>query len=255
MNTVTPLLFKAWRESRGRFLLSAALLVAICVVGVFWRSSLMKVFVPSESFVGAPYVGYIYRLVYSGTARGLFTILVMVLALGGLPHERLHRSVGFTLALPVSRARLVGVLALVGLGQVAVLSALPLLLLTMCSWLAHVAYPLEQMVRFGLLWFAGGSVFFAVAFLSAALFRSEYAALAVSFVFMIFYPIAVMFPPFNRYPLNIHHVMSGLAMPYFDARRALLVGAPPWALLATMMAMAGALVVSAVQITRFRDYP
>ena len=59
MNAMTPLLFKAWCESRGRFLLSAALLAAICVFGVFCRDSLMKVFVPQESFVGVPYVGYI----------------------------------------------------------------------------------------------------------------------------------------------------------------------------------------------------
>lgn len=254
MNAMAPLLFKAWHESRGRFLLSVALLATICLFGVLCRDSLMKVFVPKDAFAGDPYVGYIYRLVYGGPARGLFTILAMVLALGGLQRERLQRTVGFTLALPVSRARLVSVQALLGLGQVAVLSLLPLLLLTVCLQLAHVSYPLEQMACFGLLWFAGGAVFFAVAFLSATLFSSEYAALAASFVFMIFYPIAVMFPPLNRYPLNVHHIMSGLAMPYFDVRSALLVGAPPWTLLASMMAIAGVLIVLAVQITKHRDY-
>jgi len=254
MSAMTPLLFKAWRESRERFLLSATLLATICVFGVFCRGSLMKVFVPHGSFAGDPYVGYIYRLVYDGPARGLFIILVMVLALGGLQRERQHRTVGFTLALPASRARLVSIQALLGLGQVAVLAALPLLLLAVCSQLAHVSYPLEQMARFGMLWLAGGTLFFAVAFLSATLFRSEYAALAASFVFMIFYPIAVLFPPLNRYPLNIHHIMSGLAMPYFDARHALLVGPPPWALLVSMTAIAGMLIVLAVRITRHRDY-
>lgn len=254
MNVLVPLLFKAWRESRGRFLLGAALLAATCVLGVFCRGSLMKVFVPQEPFVGDPYIGYIYRLVYGGPARGLFTILAVVLAFGGLQRERLHRTVGFTLALPVSRARLAWVQALLGLGQIAALSALPLLLLAVGSRLAHESYPTEQMARFSLLWLAGGAVFFAAAFLSAALFRSEYTALAVSFAFMIFFPITVMFPPLNRYPLNVHHIMSGLAMPYFDARSALLVGAPPWVLLAFMMAIAGVLIVLAVQITRHRDY-
>ena len=111
------------------------------------------------------------------------------------------------------------------------------------------------MARFGLLWLAGGVVFFAVAFLAATLFRNEYAALAASFVFMIFYPIAVLFPPLNRYPLNVHHVMSGLTMPYFDAHTARLVGAPPWMLMASMLLVAGLLIVLAVQITRQRDYP
>lgn len=254
MNVMAPLLFKAWRESRGRFLISAALLAMICVFGVFFRVSLMKVFVPDERFVGDPYISYIYRLVYSGTARGLFAIMVMVLALGGLQRERLHRTVGFTLALPVNRARLASSQALLGLMEIAVLSALPLVVLTVCSQLAHVSYPIAQMLRFGLLWLAGGAVFFAFAFLSATVFRSEYAALAISFVVMIFYPVTVLFPPLNRYPLNIHHIMSGMAMPYFDARTALLVGAPPWTLLAIMIAIAGVLIALAVQIARLRDY-
>jgi ABC-type transport system involved in multi-copper enzyme maturation permease subunit len=254
MSATAPLLFKAWRESRGRFLISAVLLTVICVCGVFCRASLMKVVVPDERFVGDPYMGYIYRLVYAGSARGLFAIMVMVLALGGLQRERLHRTVGFTLALPVSRARLVWVQALLGLGQVVILSALPLVLLTVCSRLAHVSYPLEQMLRFSLLWFAGGAVFYAVAFLFATLFRSEYTALAASFVFTIIYPMAVLFSPLSRYPLNVGHVMSGMAMPYFDVRTALLVGAPPWVLMVSMLAIAGVLIAIAVQITARRDY-
>jgi ABC-type transport system involved in multi-copper enzyme maturation permease subunit len=254
MSGMAPLLHKAWRESSGRFLLGAALLSAICVLGVFCRRSLMNVFAPNEAFAATPYIGYVYHLIYGGPGRGLFVILAIVLALGGLQRERLHRTVGFTLALPVKRASLVFAQALLGLGQVAVLSALPLLLLSVSSWLADVAYPLGQMLRFGLLWLAGGSLFYALAFLLATLFASEYTALAASFVFMIFYPITVMFPPLSRYPLNVHHIMSGLAMPYFDANQALLVGAPPWALLVSMFAVAGVLLILAVQIVKHRNY-
>jgi ABC-type transport system involved in multi-copper enzyme maturation permease subunit len=254
MNTVAPLLFKAWRESRDRFLISAMILAAICVLGVFCRDSLMKAIMPDEPFAGSPYIAYIYWLVYAGKGRGLFVIMAMVLGLGGLQRERLHHTIGFTLALPVSRTRLVSMQALLGLGQVALLSGLPLLLLAACSLLAHVSYPLEQMANFGLLWFTGGAVFFAVAFLSATLFHNEYTALAAAFVFSILYPTAVLLPPLNRYPLNIHHIMSGMAMPYFDVHTALLVGAPPWTLLTSMMAVAVGLIVLAVQITRHRDY-
>jgi hypothetical protein len=127
-------------------------------------------------------------------------------------------------------------------------------LLAACGQLARVSYPLEQMARFSFFWFTGGAVFFAVAFLSATLFRSEYAALAVSFVFSIFYPVAVLLPPLNRYPLNVHHIMSGFAMPYFDARTASFVGAWPWALLGSMVAVAAVLILLAIQIVKQRDY-
>lgn len=254
MSTMAPLLFKAWLESRGRFLVSAALLGVICVSGVFCRASLMKVFVTDERFVGDPYVGYIYRLVYNGTARGLFVIMVMVLALGGLQRERLHRTMDFTLALPARRAQLLSAQLLLGLMEVAFLSALPLLLLAACAPLAHVWYPMAQMARFGLLWFAGGTVFFAVTFLSATLFRGEYTALAAAFVFTILYPVALVFPPLNRYPLNINHIMSGIRMPYFDTRTALLAGPPPWVLLALMLSVAGILLALAVHIAQRGDW-
>ncbi|MGZ5199833.1 MAG: hypothetical protein ACXWC4_08690 [Telluria sp.] len=254
MNAIAPLLFKAWRESRERFLISVALLATICVVGVFCRDSLMKVFVPDERFRGDPYVGYIYRLVYAGTARGLFVIMAVVLALGGLQREHLHRTAGFTLALPVSRARLLSIRALLGLVQVAILSALPLVILSACSELAHVSYPLQQMVRFSMFWMTGGAVFYAVALLASTLFSSEFTALAASFVFMIFYPISVLFPPLNQYPLNIHHIMSGMRMPYFDASNALQVGTTPWALLVSMFAVAVALVLLAIHIIRRQEY-
>ncbi len=254
MNAMMALLLKGWRESAGRFLLGAALLAVVCVSGVFCRTSLMKVFVPDAAFVGEPYIGYIYHLVYGGPGRGFFVILAIVLALGGLQRERLHRTAGLTLALPVSRASLVLAQAVLGLMQVAALSALPSILLGICSPLAHVFYPLDQMVGFSLLWCAGGMVFFSVAFLSATLFSNEFTALVAAFVFMIIYPITVMFSPLNHYPLNIHHIMSGLSMPYFDMRKAMLTGPLPWTLFASMSGVAAVLIILAVYITNQRDY-
>ncbi len=37
---------------------------------------------------------YIYNLIFAGTAKGIFAILVIFLGLGGLQRERAHHTVG-----------------------------------------------------------------------------------------------------------------------------------------------------------------
>ena len=61
-------------------------------------------------------------------------------------------------------------------------------------------------------------------------------------------------PQLNRHSLNIHHIMTGLAILYFGTCNTLQVGVPPWVLLVSMMAIAGVLTVLAVQITKHWDY-
>jgi ABC-type transport system involved in multi-copper enzyme maturation permease subunit len=100
--------YKAWRESRARFLIAAFVLIGMCLGFVLFQNML-------RAEIGAKtYVGYIHKLVYAGSVRGLFLIFALVLGLGGLKRERALNTAGFTLALPVSRLRLVTVRAVVG---------------------------------------------------------------------------------------------------------------------------------------------
>src|ERR1700730_6442311 len=123
------LLYKSWRESRVRFLLSAVALAVICASFVFFR-------VDASSGIGdepLSYPVYIWRNTYKGYLRELFMILTILLGLGGLARERDHRTVGFTLALPVSRWRLLATRTFVGLAQVVLLAAVPAVVLPVVS--------------------------------------------------------------------------------------------------------------------------
>ncbi len=91
--------YKAWQESRTRFLITAAVLTGLCLFAVL--SS--RQFGP---FTATDTRARIYHLIYSGTAKGLFAVLAIFLGLGGLKREQVHRVATFTLALPVSRLRL-----------------------------------------------------------------------------------------------------------------------------------------------------
>ncbi len=200
------------------------------------------------------YAGYIYLRIYGGFARGTFLVLALVLGLGGLQRERAHGSTGFTLMLPVSRGRLTGVRAAVGLAEILALSLLPVILVPGLSPFVGESYPLSQSLQFSLLWVSFGSVVFAAAFLSSVIFTSEYSALAVSLAVFFIYPLVARLPPLRPYPLHIHYIMNGTGMAYFDPRTDLLVGPLPWTVLAGAVAITAALVAYAAVLTERQDF-
>jgi ABC-2 type transport system permease protein len=245
--------YKAWRESQSRFLISALVLGGICAAVVLFE----QMFRAQLHATSAPlntYAGYVYHRIYAGFARGTFLILALVLGLGGLQRERAHGSAGFTLALPVSRLRLMAVRATVGLVEIVVLSLLPVVLVPGLSRFVGEAYPLSQALQFSLLWVCIGSAVFGAAFLASTFFVSEYTALAVSLIAFYMYPLAVRLRPLRFYPLHIHYIMNGTGMAYFDPRTDLLIGPLPWAILSAAGAIALGLIVSATLITQREDF-
>src|SRR6266404_8286694 len=117
--------YKAWRESRVRFILSAAVLTFLCV-------SLMvraRTGFPPPERPDLPYSAWVWANIYGNFNPTVFIILVMVLGLGGLQRERPVGTAPFTLTLPVTRVRLISLRASVGLLQVAFLSLIPAMLI------------------------------------------------------------------------------------------------------------------------------
>jgi len=153
--------YKAWRESRTRFAITAFTLVGFCLFAVLFRNQnrasgdLVIPVLRSSIFSER-----IYDLVY-GTAKGVFAILTIFLGLGGLLRERRNRTAIFTLSLPVSRFRLIGTQMVVGLSEMAALSLLPAVLIPSLSKFVHESYPLAEAPHFSMLWFACGSIIFA----------------------------------------------------------------------------------------------
>src|SRR5215813_10268679 len=113
--------YKAWRESRVRFLLSAAVLVFLCL-GLMYRA---RTGFPPPDRPDLPYSAWVWANIYGNLNPTVFIILAMILGLGGLQRERPVGTATFTLSLPVTRVRLVLVRAAAGILQVLVLSFLP----------------------------------------------------------------------------------------------------------------------------------
>src|ERR1700686_4238542 len=90
--------------------------------------------------------------------------------------QQIRHAIGFTLALPVSRARLVTIRALVGLLEVVSLALLPALILVCVSPFVHESYPLGEALRFSALWSGAGIAIFAMAFVLSTVVGGEIAA-------------------------------------------------------------------------------
>jgi ABC-type transport system involved in multi-copper enzyme maturation permease subunit len=242
--------YKAWRESRVRFLLSAVALAVICASFVFFHRD------ASDGISDEPlsYPVYIWRITYKGYLRELFMVLAILLGLGGLERERDQRTAGFTLALPVSRWRLLVTRTLLGLGQVALLATIPAIVLPLLSPLIGQAYPSSQAWAFAILWATVGSLIFAMALLASVLFAGEFTAPVVAILGLTAYSFLADVRPFERYLTDIHDVMSGIDMPYFAERTGVLAGPLPWATVFTLLLAAAALIVIGARITNRQDF-
>ena len=206
-------------------------------------------------FDGPPsYIEYIWELAYKGYLRELFVLLALLLGVGGLLRERDFGSATFTLSLPVSRLRLVSVRAVLGLVQVVALSLLPALLIPVLSPAAGQLYPWSQAMRYAVLWAVAGALIFMMGFLASSLFGGEYTAPLVALLALFVYSALSDLPFFERHSLDIHDIMSGEGMPYFQSNASILTGPLPWITLAIILLIVFSLVALAGAITRQQDF-
>jgi len=215
--------YKAWRESRTRFLLSALAITVLCASFVFFRNETAGIYNQRIT-----YVDYIWRIVYKSYLREMFAMLVLILGVGGLLRERDYGTAGFTLALPIGRRRLVLARACIGLMEVGVLALLPALVIPPLSQLVGQDYPWSQALQFSLLWTVGGAFILVIGFLASTIFGGEYTAPVAAFLALLVYSAVADSSFAERYSLDIHDVMSGVGMPYFNAHDSLLIGPLPW---------------------------
>ena len=244
--------YKAWRESRGRFLIAASLITAMCLVYTLFHAQLYPGIAKGHSAVGN-YTQYIHWTIFGGATRGVLQLSCLLLGLGGLQRDRKQNTLGYTLSLPVTRFRLLISRAVVGILQVLVLAAVPCFTVTVGSSVAGQQLPFDYAFPFFPLWAAGGIFTFAVSFLASVLFSSEYVALALSYVGYVFYLAAVRHPAVSRFHLHVADFMSGVFPHYLDRSTKLWTGAYDLAPIAGFLAVAMSLIALGGLVTSRQD--
>lgn len=207
--------YKAWRESSLRFLLSLSVITLMCLIYPLFQSRLYPGITHATPRVHN-YIQYIHWTVFGGGTRGMLQLSCLLLGLGGLQRDRKQNTLGFTLALPVSRLNLIASRAALGMLQVLALAVVPSFVVTTASQVAGQQLPLDYAIRFIPLWAVGGIFTYALSFLASVVFSSEYVSLAVAYLIYIFYLAAARYPSLRRFPLHVADFMSGLFPHYLD---------------------------------------
>jgi ABC-type transport system involved in multi-copper enzyme maturation permease subunit len=231
------LLYKAWLESRTRFLLSVLTLACLSTSFVLFNSDARAALADHN----VTYADYIWKAIFKGHLRDIFVILTLMLGMGGLERERAYGTAAFTLALPIPRWRSVAARGFGGAIQTTALSFLPAVLVPALSPVVHESYSWTHALHFGVLWTTGGVLIFALGFLASVLFAGEYSAPIAAIAFLFAYSIAADLPGVERYIVDIHDAMNGTGPHGFKT-------------LASLSATAVGMIALAAGITTGKDY-
>jgi ABC-2 type transport system permease protein len=252
--------YKAWLETRWRFLIGLVLLMAsaIGVVMVYPRVQQLMPLAATVDIGGEigrrireaaelsrDYRGYIWSQWFRQNLVQLGTLFAVLLGIGGLLSQR-GDAVLFTLSMPVSRNRLIGVRVAVGLAELLLLSVVPPLVIPLVSPSVGQNYDaIGGLFVHGLCAFVACGVFFSLAFLLSTIFNDVWRPLLIALGFAVALAFCEQFA-FRAPSFGVFEVMSGES--YFRT------GAMPWlGLLMSATASSALLSIAAMNVAG-RDF-
>jgi ABC-2 type transport system permease protein len=251
--------YKAWRESRWRFLSGFMLLMLLaCGIVLEYPATarlmpLASSIDPGDGFLGRAikealeaqrdFRGFVWWQWVRQNLAVTWTLFALLLGSGGLLTEPGGRGPWFTLSLPASRDRLLAVRVGAGLAELLVLALVPSLLIPLMSPAIGETYPLRLAIVHGACLFVAGTAFFSLTLLLSTVFTDFWRPLLLACVFAIGLGSVerVLWSPYG-----IFRVMSAEA--YFRS------GQLPWAGLMTSAAVSIALLYGASINFAQRDF-
>ncbi len=235
--------YKAWLETRLRFLLCLLGLTALSVYEV------IRMITGVTSPVSPAY--YYLELHDATRYLGVYWLLAMNLtSMGGLLREKAVGAASFTLALPFSRARQTGVRIAVGLLEAMAMIVVPWAGIYATGIIAGVAPSLSQVFLHLAFLTGGGLVYFAIAVLASSLVEGEYIAPLISFGVVVLMGSIFQGPALQSY--NPGNFMAG--GPHFRIHEGLLAGRFPWAQAGIYFALSMVLVAVSVKAIEKREF-
>jgi hypothetical protein len=252
--------YKSWLETRWRFLIGLAILV-LSVVGTvlaYPRVTKLLPLVPAidtGSEVGRrlkeiadlsrSYGGYIWAQWLRQNMTQMLSLFAALLGSGGLLSQTSGGGALFTLSLPVSRDRLVGVRAVTGLAELLVLSFIPLLVLPLLSPAVGATYGIGDVLVYGTCAFVAATVLFSAASLLSTVFTDVWRpALIVCGVATVLGIAEPFFGDLSRY--SLFGIMDGEM--YFRG------GGLPWLGLLASAAVSAAMLLAASRNLARQDF-
>jgi ABC-2 type transport system permease protein len=236
--------YKAWLETRSRFLTCLATLTIFCAVFVGHAQGMIH---PKYPEWKADY----NRLLF--VAQQFIVIMwilaVVLLGMGGIVREKAIGTSSLTLSLPVSRARLLGIRVALGVVEAITLAVVPWSAIFLVSSLARMPILISQIGFYVLLLIGGGLTYFAMAVLVSSLVEGEYTAPAVAFGLVLL--SAIIFDAWLR-PYNLWRLVTGDF--YIDRHTYLLSWPFPWRGTLGSVAAAASMLFASVKVIQRREF-
>jgi len=232
--------YKAWLETRTRFLIALAGMTALGA----WRTYNLSHMMPA--WTGASYYYLVLREAHD-LLNPMFVVATTLLLMGGLLQEKSNGPALFTLGLPVSRGRLMGAQIGMGLIEGILLLAVPWAAICITVVLTGPMRPGSLALFYAMVTASGGAVFAGISLLASSLIEGTYTAPIVS--------LGVAFlcanAPRSWAAVNPSDFMGGRAC--LDNSN-MLTGPWPWGHATAFLAVAAALIWTSIKVIEKRDF-
>ena len=252
--------YKSWLETRWRFVIGLVLLMLSAAATVLAYPQVVKLLpmvsnvdlsgeigrrVTESLELARDYRGYVWSQWFGQNMTQQWSLFAVLLGTGGLLAQASGGGALFTLSLPVSRNRLLGVRAATGLAELLVLAFVPSLLLPVLSPAIGQTYGIGDALVHSACMFIAGSVFFSLAFLLSTVFSDVWRPLLIVLCVAIVLALSeYVFPDLARY--SLFRVMS--AEVYFRG------GGLPWLGLLASAAVSAAMLYAATRNIARQDF-
>src|ERR1700730_17226878 len=234
--------YKAWLETRSRFLISLIGMVILCLVFVLYGDRSPAYEVSSDYYNYVLFGGHQILVM-------MWTLAVTLTMMGGLLREKATGSSSFTLALPVSRVRLMMVRICTGLIQAFMLAIVPCVAMFSVDRIFGKTHSVSQAAYYLVLLLGGGLLFFGMAVLVSSVIGGDTAPV-ISFGAVIVTAVALSSVHLRRY--SPWEFMTGLR--YLNRQTNLLSFPIPWLQAAMYMLVAGLLLAISVIAVQRREF-
>ena len=233
--------YKAWLETRSRFLASLATLTLFSGIFVHHAQTLVRPEWKSD-FNRLLFVNQQFLVI-------MWVLAVVLLGMGGIVREKAVGTSSLTLSLPVSRVRLLGVRVATGILQAIVLAVVPWGAVFFVSTFAGKPILANQVLSYVLLLVGGGIVYFAMAILVSSLVTGEYTAPAITFGVVLL--TLIVFDSWLR-QFNVWRLVTG----DFSIDRAtyLLSNPLPWAGILGSLSVAVLMLLASTIVVQRREF-
>jgi ABC-2 type transport system permease protein len=248
----------AFLETRWQFLIGLVLLTGSAVFVVLSYPQVAELIkaapalaqggdlgraIAESAAISRTYDGYVWSQWFRQNGAQLGAFFAVIIGTGGLLAQGAAARL-FTLSLPISRERLLGVRAVAGLTQVLMLALVPALVLTVVSPAVGERFGLLDALAYGLCIFAGFVVFFSIAFLFSTIFPNVwiplFLTLCVGFLLRAIDRLA------GRPTFSLLEMMHGESYYRGDGL--------PWPMLLVSAGLAAALIYAGVRNMARRDF-